>query len=100
MRAHSISVQMALLHEVALSVRTPRIRPDGTFETPGGTSIDPPEEPRLRFQNPEAFRKSDKAIAAFVESFPPEMRDPIKRRDGRKEVDIYIVCLVRDICQG
>lgn len=85
---------MALLHDVALSVRTPYLRQDGSFETPGGTSIEPPEEPRLRFQNPEAFRKLDKAITAFVDSFPPEMLDPVRRNQGKKVVDIYIISLV------
>ncbi|KAJ9107299.1 hypothetical protein QFC21_000749 [Naganishia friedmannii] len=86
---------MALLHDVALSVRTPCTRQDGSFDTPGGSSAttDVPEEPRLRFQNPEAFRKLDRAITAFVDSFPPEMLDPVRRSNGRKVVDIYIISL-------
>lgn len=85
---------MALLHEVAQSVRGPRTRADGTFDTPGGTSMPAAAEPRLRFQNPAAFHRLDRAIAAFVDSFPPDMRDPITRIDGRKDVNIHIVSLV------
>jgi hypothetical protein len=54
-----------------------------------------PVEPRLRFQNPEAFQRLDRAISAFVDSFQPDMRDPIKRIDGKKDVNIHIVSLVR-----
>ncbi|KAJ9098881.1 hypothetical protein QFC19_006219 [Naganishia cerealis] len=84
---------MALLHAVALSVRTPCIRQDGSFETSGGSSTGAPEEPRLRFQNPEDFRKLDKAIAAFVDSFPSELQDPVRRKSGKKAVDIFIISL-------
>lgn len=55
----------------------------------------PATEPRLRFQNPAAFQRLDRAISAFVDSFTPDMRDPIKRIDGRKDVNIHIVSLVR-----
>ena len=54
----------------------------------------PAMEPRLRYQNPAAFQRLDRAISAFVDSFPLDLRDPIKRIDGRKDVNIHIVSLV------
>ena len=56
----------------------------------------PAAEPRLRYQNPAAFQRLDRAISSFVDSFPLELRDPIKRINGKKDVNVHIVSLVRN----